>query len=133
MSRVLVVDDHSTARTAVANMLDSTAGMTAVGAAPDGRQGVELAGRTKPEVVLVDVSIPIMSGIEATGRMVQEQPDARVLIVSGELRPEIVEAAREAGTVGFVTKGCRATDVLRAIRTVMSGRSAWQATPPRRS
>ena len=99
--------------------------MSAVGAAPDGRQGVELAERTQPDIVLMDVSMPIMSGIEATRRIVEERPDARVLIFSGELRPDIIRAAREAGAVGFVAKGCRATDVLRAIRAVMSGRSTW--------
>ena len=129
MIRVLVVDDHPTVRTAVVNMLDSASGMTAVGAAPDGRQGVELAERTQPDVVLMDVSMPIMSGIEATRRIVQERPDARVLIFSGEHRHDIVQAAREAGAVGFVVKGCRATDVLRAIRAVMSGRSAWPNVP----
>lgn len=125
MIRVLVVDDHPAVRTAVVNMLDSTSGVTAVGAAPDGRQGVELAGRTKPDIILMDVSMPIMSGIEATRRIIQEQPEARVLIFSGELRHDVIKAAREAGAVGFVAKGCRATDVLRAIRAVMSGRSAW--------
>lgn len=125
MIRVLVVDDHPTVRTAVVNMLDSTSGVTAVGVAPDGRQGVELVERTKPDIVLMDVSMPVMSGIEATRRIVAEQPDARVLIFSGELRHDVIKAAREAGARGFVAKGCRATDVLRAIRSVMSGRTAW--------
>ena len=128
MIRVLVVDDHPVVRTAVRELLDETEDVAAVGEAVDGREALDLAMTVRPDVVLMDVTMPIMSGLEATRLLVGERPGVRVLMFSAEVRPSLVRAAREAGAAGFLAKGCRGTQILRAIRAVSVGRSTWPAT-----
>jgi len=125
--RVLVVDDHPVVRAAVIDLLESTAGVSVVGQAVDGLDAIERAEQVKPDVVLMDVTMPNMSGIEATRRLTAERSGASVLMFSAEARLCVVRAAREAGAIGFVTKGCRAREVLRAIYAASEGRSVWPA------
>ncbi|CCH87090.1 putative response regulator (CheY homolog) [Modestobacter italicus] len=125
MIRVLVVDDHQTVRAAVLQLLASTDGLSVVGEARDGRQALELAELVAPDVVLMDLTMPNMSGIEATRRLTGEHPEARVLIFSAAVGRDVVRAAREAGAVGFLPKGSREAKLIRAIREVGAGRSAW--------
>lgn len=129
MIRVLVADDHPIARAAVLDLLADAAGVSAVGEAADGRAAVDLALRLRPDVVLMDVSMPELSGLDATRMLVGAYPEARVLMFSAEIRLSLIRAAREAGAAGFVAKGGRGTEVLRAIRTVSSGRPAWPVPP----
>ena len=128
MIRVLIVDNHAVVRAAIRELLEGTDGIATVGEAVDGREAVDLAMSVRPDVVLMDVAMPTLSGLEATRLLVNQRPDIRVLMFSAEARLKVVRAAREAGAVGFVAKGCRGSDVLRAIRAVGGGRSAWPAT-----
>ena len=130
MIRVLVVDDHPMALAAVVDMVASAAGLTLVGTATDGRQGVALAERVEPDLVLMDVSMPVMSGIEATRCLAASRPATRVLVFSAEVRWHVLRAAREAGAAGFVRKGCRESEVIRAIDAVMAGRPVWPTPLP---
>ena len=123
--RVLVVDDHPLAQAAVVDMVASTAGLALAGTAHDGREGIALAERVDPNVILMDVSMPGMSGIEATRRLLEADPGTRVLIFSAEARRDVVLAARDAGAAGFVRKGCGESEVIRAIRFVMVGLPVW--------
>ena len=127
MIRVLVADAHAIARAAVLDFLAGTDGVSVVGAVGDGQKAVDLALKTRPDVVLMDVSMPSLSGIEATQRLVRDGTD--VLMFSAERRPSVIRAAREAGARGFLAKGCSGTEILRAIRMVSLGRSAWPAPP----
>lgn len=127
MIRVLVVDDHPTVRAAVLDLLESADGMTVVAEAADGREALELAKICGPDVVLMDLTMPNMSGIEATRRLTGEFPEARVLMFSAAVGRDVVRAARDAGAVGFLPKGSRAAKLLGAIRAVSAGRSAWPA------
>lgn len=127
MIRVLVVDDHPTVRAAILDLLGSADGMVAVGEARNGREALELAQLVGPDVVIMDLTMPIMSGIEATRRLTDAHPEARVLIFSAAVGRDVVRAAREAGAVGFLPKGSPAPKLTRAIRGVNAGRSAWPA------
>ena len=129
MIRVLVVDDHPMARGALVDMVASTAGLALVGTAADGHEVVALAQRVEPDVVLMDVTMPVVSGIEATRQLLEARPGTRVLVFSAEVRRDIVRAAREAGAAGFVRKGCRENEFIRALRRVMAGLPVWP--PPR--
>ena len=127
MIRVLVVDDHPVVRAAVQNLLEAADGLTPAGEAVDGREAVDLAHSVRPDVILMDVSMPSMSGLEATRILAAELPDVRVLMFSGEASLEVLQAAREAGAVGFIVKGCRGSVIVRAIRAVSGGKSVWPA------
>ena len=124
MIRVLLADDHPVVRSAVRELLDDSADFATVGEAVNGREAVDLAMSVRPDVVLMDVTMPTMSGLEATRLLAAERPAVRVLMFSAEVRPSVVRAAREAGAAGFVAKGCTGTQILRAIRAVSLGRSA---------
>lgn len=125
MIRVLVVDDHPAVRAAILDMLEATDGLTAVGQAGDGREALDVVEALRPDVVLMDVTMPNMSGLEATRCLTSAHPGARILMFSAAVGRDVVQAAREAGAAGFVAKGCRAGKIIRAIRTVNEGRSAW--------
>ena len=129
MIRVLVVDDHPLARAAIVDMIASTAGLVLAGAAHDGREGIALAEHVDPDIVLMDVSMPGLSGIEATRRLLEADPGTRVLIFSAETRRDVVRAARDAGAAGFVRKGCGESEVIRAIRWVIVGLPVWPVQP----
>jgi DNA-binding NarL/FixJ family response regulator len=125
--RVLVVDDHAAVRAALVELLGGTDDMVVVGEAVDGHEALALAADHRPDVVLMDVSMPNMSGLEATTVLSQERPGVRVLILSADTRRGVVRAAREAGAIGFLVKQTRGSDLVRAIRAAHAGQPTWPA------
>jgi len=123
--RVLVVDDHAVVRAELADLLGATDGMEVVGEAADGHEAVEFAADLRPDVVLMDVSMPNMSGLEAARVLTQQHPGVRVLMHSADVRCSVVSAARDAGAVGFLVKGSRSNDIVGAIRAARAGRPVW--------
>jgi len=91
-----------------------------VGQARDGREAVELARRTSPHVILMDISMPRLNGIDATRIIHEERPDIRVIGLSMYDDPVPVQAMREAGAVDYKNKGCAASDLMAAIRAAVS-------------
>lgn len=122
---VLVADDHPLVRAAVSDLLDAADGVSVVGQATDGQEALDLAEKLRPDVVLMDVSMPAVSGIEATRLLTAQHPDLTVLMFSADVRCSVVQAARAAGAAGFLAKGCRGTELIRAIERVHSGRPVW--------
>jgi DNA-binding NarL/FixJ family response regulator len=125
--RVLVVDDHAAVRAALAGLLVATGEMLVVGEAVDGHDALALAAELRPDVVLMDVSMPNMSGLEATYVLTQQRPCAHVLMLSADVRCSVVRAARDAGAVGFLMKGSSASAIVCAIRAANAGRPTWPA------
>ena len=125
--RVLVVDDHPLTRASVFDLLESAERLHPVGVAANAEEGLDLAREMEPDVVVMDVSMPGMSGIEATRRLVADRCAARVLLFSGESSPAAIRAAQEAGAAGFIIKGGRTATLLHAIRAVGAGGSVWPA------
>lgn len=113
--RVLIADDHRLFAEALEAILAGDDRIKVVGQAADGRQAVELAERHEPDVVLMDISMPLMDGIEAAKQIRAEGGDARILMLTGSNSRTDVSRAREAGADGYVTKDRIAAELIDAI------------------
>lgn len=119
--RVVLVDDQELLRLGFRMILDAEDGVEVVGEAGDGAQAVELAARCRPDVVLMDVRMPVMDGIEATRRIVANDPAVRVLVLTTFDLDEYAFGALRAGASGFLLKDVPPGELSAAIRTVASG------------
>ncbi|MFI0406445.1 response regulator [Actinomadura sp. 3N508] len=130
--RVLVADDQALVRGSFRVLLDTTPGLRTVGEAGTGAEAVELAERERPDVVLMDVRMPEMDGIEATRRICADLPDIRVLILTTFDLDSYVYSALRAGASGFLLKDTPPADLLSAVRVVAAGDSLLAPTVTRR-
>jgi len=121
--RILLADDHDVVRRGLAALLDGAEGFTVVGAAADGEEAVALAGKHSPDVVLMDLSMPRVDGIEATRRLVAEHPDARVVVLTSFSDRERILDALDAGAVGYLLKDAEPEELLRGIEAAARGES----------
>lgn len=120
MLRILLADDHQILREGIRRGLEA-AGETVVGEASNGEEAVELALETTPDVILMDLSMPVLDGVEATRRITAEVPSAKVVVLTMHDDPSRTRAAIGAGAVGYLTKGTSFTEVLETIRAVSTG------------
>ncbi len=130
--RVLVADDQALVRGSFRVLVDTAPDLTVVGEAATGAEAVELAGHTKPQVVLMDVRMPVMDGIEATRRITAAGPEVRVLILTTFDLDEYVFAGLRAGASGFLLKDTPPADLLAAIRVVAAGEALLAPSVTRR-
>jgi len=119
---VLLADDHTIVREGFRKMLELEPDLEVVGEAKDGRQALAMAARLRPDVVLMDIAMPSLNGLEATRRLLKTVPTARVLILSAHSDDAYVKNATESGAMGFLLKQTSAYDVCMGIREVHSGR-----------
>lgn len=129
---VLVADDQALLRGSFRVLIDTAPGLRTVGEAGTGAEAVELAARERPDVVLMDVRMPEMDGIEATQRICAEIPGVRVLILTTFDLDTYVYSALRAGASGFLLKDTPPADLLSAIRVVASGESLLAPSVTRR-
>jgi len=130
--KVLVVDDEALLRSAFSSLIGAQDDLEVVGAAADGQQAVELAASLAPDVVVMDVRMPVMDGIEATRRITRDRPSSRVLILTTfDLDGYVFEALR-AGASGFALKSRPPEELLSGIRTVATGEALLAPTVTRR-
>ena len=130
MTRVLVVDDEALLRTAFSSLIEAEEDLEVVGVACDGRQAVELAASLAPDVVVMDVRMPVMDGIEATRQITREGP--RVLILTTFDLDEYVFEALRAGASGFALNSRPLEELLSGIRTVAGGEALLAPSVTRR-
>jgi DNA-binding NarL/FixJ family response regulator len=132
--RVLVVDDEALLRTAFSSLIDAEDDLEVVGEAPEGRQAVQIAARLRPDVVVMDVRMPVMDGIEATRQITAGQGAGvpRVLILTTFDLDEYVFEALRAGASGFALKSRPLEELLSAIRTVAAGEALLAPSVTRR-
>ena len=121
ITSILIVDDQALVRSGFRLMLDTQPDLRVIGEAGDGREGLDLARRQRPDVVLMDVRMPVMDGIEATREIVAESGPTRVLILTTFDADELVYDAVLAGASGFLLKDATAAELLSAVRTVARG------------
>ncbi len=119
--RVLLVDDHSVVRMGLRAFFDMLDDIEVVGEASDGSEGVAMARRLKPDVVLMDLLMPNMDGITAIGRIKAELPETEIVTMTSFIEEEKVTSALEAGASGYVLKDAEADEVAQAIRAAFAG------------
>jgi DNA-binding NarL/FixJ family response regulator len=121
--RILLADDHAVVRQGFKMILDAEADMEIVGEAANGRQAVDLAEQLRPDVVVMDVAMPELNGIEATRRLASSVPRARVIALSMHKDSVYVREILRAGARGYLLKDSGAADLVAAIHAVASGES----------
>ena len=119
MIRILLVDDHSLFRTGMKNILETQDDLEVVGEADTGEAAVEQVRKSPPNVVLMDVHMPGIGGIEATQRILRAEPRVKVIALTALDDEPFPSRLLDAGAVGYLTKGCPAEELLDAIRRVM--------------
>ncbi len=124
MVRLLVVDDHDLFRAGLASLLSAEDGIEVVGQASGGRMGVRLAGEVRPDVVLMDVRMPDLSGPDATRQILERDPDVRVLALTVSSEDSDVSTVLQAGACGFLAKDTPIDSLVVAIYAAASG-AAW--------
>lgn len=118
MIRVVVVDDHPAVRLGLADFLDAQDGLEIVGQAEDGAQAVQLSQSAAPDVVVMDIRMPRLDGIEATRQIKAARPKTGVLLLTAYEEDELAAAGREAGADGFFLKGIFGSELVDRVREV---------------
>lgn len=120
-TKILVVDDFHPWHQFALEILKHEKNLTIVAFASDGREAVEKAVQWQPEIILMDVSLPVMSGFEATGRIREASPNSRILFVSEHRGSDLIQMAFDVGGSGYILKSDSNSDLLRGVRAVLRG------------
>lgn len=123
MIKVVFVDDHEMVRIGVSSYLSAQVDIDVVGEASDGKEGVQLALELRPDIILMDLVMKEMDGIQATKEIIQEWPDAKIIIVTSFLDDDKVYPALEAGAVSYMLKTSKASEIAEAVRKTYNGQS----------
>ncbi|MDT9025983.1 MULTISPECIES: response regulator transcription factor [Rossellomorea] len=123
MIKVVFVDDHEMVRIGVSSYLSAQADIDVVGEASDGKEGVQLALELRPDIILMDLVMKEMDGIQATKEIIKEWPDAKIIIVTSFLDDDKVYPALEAGAVSYMLKTSKASEIAEAVRKTYNGQS----------
>lgn len=130
--RILVADDHDAFRAGMRALLESVPEVVIVGEARDGEQAVAETARLQPDVVLMDLGMPGLNGVEATRHIVSASPHVAVLVVSMQEDGDSVFSALQAGARGYLLKGAMKAEILRSIRAVVNGEAIFGPAIARR-
>jgi DNA-binding NarL/FixJ family response regulator len=130
--RVLVADDQTLVREGLVTLLGLIPGIEVAGVARDGEEAIDLAARLRPDVVLMDLRMPRMDGVEATRRLAASGPEPRVVVLTTYADDESIFAALQAGALGYLTKDSGADEIARAVRTVHAGQALLEPAVQRR-
>lgn len=120
--RILIAEDHAIVRDGLKALLSTQPGFAVVAEAGNGREAVKLAGRTQPDLILIDLSMPKMNGLEAIRELKHQDPAVRIIVMTAHAAEEYVFAALEAGVDGYFLKDGSQEELLMAIATVLEGR-----------
>lgn len=127
MIRLLLADDNDFVRQSLVDLLTARGDMSVVAECSDGDEVVEAAEHTHPDVVIVDLAMARVGGLEAARRLLAVQPDARVVILTATLSAAAVREARELGVVGYLLKDADPEELPHHVRAVAAGGTAWRA------
>ncbi len=129
---VLLVEDHTVVREGFRALLDLESDITVVGEAHHGREAVELTGRHKPDVVIMDIAMPLLNGVGATRQILEMVPGTKVLVLSAHSDDPYVQGVLDAGAVGFLIKQTSAQILSKAIREVKKGKTFFSPSIAKR-
>jgi DNA-binding NarL/FixJ family response regulator len=129
---VLLAEDHMIAREGFRKMLEFEDDFEVVGEAPDGRQAVALVIKLRPDVVFMDIAMPLLNGLEALRQVLKAVPTTKVIMLSAHSDDAYVKNATDSGALGFLLKQTSAHDVCRAIREVQSGKTFFSSAISKR-
>jgi DNA-binding NarL/FixJ family response regulator len=121
--RVLITEDHAVVRSGLERLLGTAPDIEVAGGAADGEEAVALAREVRPDVVLMDLSMPNVDGIEATRRILEENDGVQVVVLTSISDREKIEAALDAGAIGYLLKDAEPDEVIRGIRAAARGES----------
>ncbi|HEX4044603.1 MAG TPA: UvrY/SirA/GacA family response regulator transcription factor [Gammaproteobacteria bacterium] len=121
MIKVLLVDDHDLVRMGIKRLLQDVKGLSVVGEASTGEEAVALAKDLMPDVVIMDVNMPGIGGLEATRKMMRHNPDIKILALTVYADEPYPSRLLQAGASGYLTKGCDPEEMIRAIRVIKAG------------
>jgi len=124
--KVLFVDDHEMVRIGVSSYLSAQSDIEVVGEADNGKTAVQLALSLRPDIILMDLVMPEMDGIEATRQIMEEWPEAKIIIVTSFLDDEKVYPALEAGASSYMLKTSKASEIAEAVRATFEGQSVLE-------
>jgi len=119
MINILLVDDHEIVRTGLKMIIDKMSGIKIIAEAENGQQAIDAVRHYQPDVVLMDVNMPVISGVEATRRISQFMPSTKIIILTVHAENPFPAQLIEAGASGYLTKGCAAEELEKAIKSVM--------------
>jgi NarL family two-component system response regulator LiaR len=122
--RLVLADDHAVVRSGTRELLEQQPDLKIIGEASDGEEAIRLTGDLEPDVVVMDIRMPRISGVEATRQIKSTYPDVKVLVLTAHDDDEYVFALLQAGANGYLLKTAEIEELVRAIRTVASGKSA---------
>ena len=119
--KVLLVDDHELVRMGIKRLLQDVSGLKVIGEAGSGEEAVQLAKSLLPDVVIMDVHMPGIGGLEATRKMIRHNPDVKILALTVHEDEPYPSRLLQAGASGYITKGCDSEEMIRAVRIIYSG------------
>ncbi len=123
--KVMIVDDHPTFRDGLSRLLEEETDIEVVGTPGDGEQAIEAAVQLEPDVIIMDISMPKMNGIEATRQIKTNSPEMAIIIVSAYSYPSYIVAALRAGASGYLLKNAPLPELMKAVRLVYSGEGVF--------
>jgi len=126
--RVLLADDHSVVRQGLRVWLERSGSIEVVGEAADGREAVALAEQLKPDIVIMDIAMPLLNGIDATAQITRRDPNTKVIVLSMHADESYILRALGAGAKGYLMKESTETDVLPAVHSVQEGKSYFSSS-----
>ncbi len=129
---VLLAEDHMIVRQGLKALLETDANITVIGEAQTGREAIQLVKELKPDIVIMDIAMPSLNGLEATRQIVREHSSTKILILSSYSDPEHVQQLIEAGATGYLAKQTAASELLIAVREANKGNSIFSPAIARR-
>jgi two-component system, NarL family, invasion response regulator UvrY len=121
LTDILIVDDHDLVRTGLKNILGGNQGFNIVAEASTGEEAIRLTRKLEPDLVLMDVGLPGLSGLETTERILKAQPEVKVIVLTAHSEPPLPARLLDSGASGYLTKACDAEELIRAVEKVAAG------------